>query len=1059
MRPSKLTMKAFGAYADETTVDFDAFGDGLYLIAGPTGAGKTTVFDAIAFALFGVPSGSERTTDMLHSDFAPLSTDTIVILEFTHQGRHYKVERKLHYVHKKDTGEYSLASPQATFHDNAETITGAKRVTQRIEELLGLDAGQFRRIVMLAQGEFREFLKANSERKNAILGKLFGNAEYEGLQNLLGETRRRLERRRQDRYEEIVVAMETMFVLPEELGGTDEEGRFLPGNPHLEESLSTLVDDDEAQLAALHSDGLAKAEIVEGLARRLGAAEADNSLLDELARMREELESLESEADAVAAKETEYAAAEKALHKVMPRVNEVTRTEGELDRTRWDVDQQAKEMEARQASLSEVQAAADGDGEAQERISAIVAEVAALEATREGYERLYAEIVAIDEEREEHQGASARLEELDARRTDAAERLDAMRGELAELEGCGEEAERLRTRLAVAKERCVAVSGIAAEVSDISEEDARLSADAERLVRLTKVATEASERRADLYRRFVAAQASLIAAGLETELAEVGHAMCPVCHSEFHAGDAHDFAVPVDDEPTQDDVDAAERAAAEAEAERQALHGDIKVKKATVAQRRQAAVERVRTIDSECDGWDAMTASGHLDALAGRLRDELDGAEAAHAEASAKVGRRSELLGQEPEAAAELASLDEESKSVRERVDRLALSVSSREAEVERLRGSLAFRSWDEAEGRIRELQDEQQSLREQIRMHAEALSEAKAACDETAGRLSTLRDSLPRLEEAASAAASGFATALRENGFADVSAVEDALAPAGDEDGEAWLTSRRAELDDYARSLEATRSRIAELEAQTEGKERIDLTSLQSELDVARQEREGLAEEETARQSLLDNHRSVLDRVRAARRELDSTEGAWQRIDRLASLATGANSDMGRLSFERYVMGTIFKEVLEMANRRLDIMTGGRFELVHVMGGKRKNSLAGLDIEVLDRETGRQRASGSISGGEGFLVSLALALGLSDVVQSHAGGQRLDTLFIDEGFGTLDDGKLDSVIAVLQQLADGNRLVGVISHVDKLEESIPHKLRVTSGGRGRGSSIEMELS
>ncbi|MCR5825038.1 MAG: SMC family ATPase, partial [Oscillospiraceae bacterium] len=171
---------------------------------------------------------------------------------------------------------------------------------------------------------------------------------------------------------------------------------------------------------------------------------------------------------------------------------------------------------------------------------------------------------------------------------------------------------------------------------------------------------------------------------------------------------------------------------------------------------------------------------------------------------------------------------------------------------------------------------------------------------------------------------------------------------------------------------------------------------------------------------------------------------------------AKGANSEGGKLNFSTFVMGAIFREVLEMANRRLNIMTGGRFELIHSLTVQRKNTKAGLEIEVLDVATGKQRPSASISGGEGFMVSLALALGLSDVVQNHAGGQRLDTLFIDEGFGTLDDGKLDNVISVLQQLTEGNRLVGIISHVDKLEESIPQKFRVYTDKHG--STVKPEL-
>lgn len=297
----------------------------------------------------------------------------------------------------------------------------------------------------------------------------------------------------------------------------------------------------------------------------------------------------------------------------------------------------------------------------------------------------------------------------------------------------------------------------------------------------------------------------------------------------------------------------------------------------------------------------------------------------------------------------------------------------------------------------------------------------------------------------------------LEEAGFNDMVAVAVALEPIGQNDGEHWLTARKQMLDDYAYQLESTRSRIAELEKQTAGKERVDLEVLKAELLEAKNAQTAAVNAVTEQRTICEGHKAVLHQVSAAKASLAGTDRASKRINRLAMLAVGTNSEGGKLSFDRYVMGARFREVLDMANRRLDIMTGGRFELIHSVDAGRKNAVAGLEIEVLDRETGKQRSSSSVSGGEGFMVSLALALGLSDVVQYHAGGQKLDTLFIDEGFGTLDDGKLDNVITVLQQLTEGNRLVGVISHVDKLEESIPQKLRVSSGPHG--SSLVLELS
>ena len=242
-----------------------------------------------------------------------------------------------------------------------------------------------------------------------------------------------------------------------------------------------------------------------------------------------------------------------------------------------------------------------------------------------------------------------------------------------------------------------------------------------------------------------------------------------------------------------------------------------------------------------------------------------------------------------------------------------------------------------------------------------------------------------------------------------------------------------------------------------TDGKTRVDNDAINAMLMQAKKAQAAASEAVTAQRNMLEGHVKVLKAVDDARAVLEGMENAYRRIDRLADVAVGSSGEGGKLSFDRYVMGTIFREVLEYATIRLNIMTGGRFELIHTTEANRKNEAAGLGMEVLDVVTGKQRPSGSVSGGEGFMVSLALALGLSDVVQNHAGGQKLDTLFIDEGFGSLDEGSLDNVISVLQQLTEGNRLVGIISHVDKLEESVPQKLRVAGGEHG--STLSLELS
>ena len=440
-----------------------------------------------------------------------------------------------------------------------------------------------------------------------------------------------------------------------------------------------------------------------------------------------------------------------------------------------------------------------------------------------------------------------------------------------------------------------------------------------------------------------------------------------------------------------------------------------------------------------------------------KLWQALESAKKLHQDALDSQRRKNDLTEEQSALNQKQKSLEPLIQSLAERKQELEVRLAGLQNAAEELRRLLPYPDAEQAQERLSGLQTEAASLKAEIDAHAEALRSAKEQYAGTEGALNARRDTIPGLEDALSAARDALSLSLKENQFGDLDAYRASLLPVGDQDAESWLDLRRSELDDYANDVRNTEQRVAQLRKMTAGKAPVDLEQLGAELQERRDAQGAAAEIRAAQTALLENHRDVQRRVTEIRSSLAGTDSAYKRVSRLADLAIGVNSEGGKLSFDRYVMGTIFREVLEMANRRLNVMTGGQFELVHSIDAGRRNANAGLEIEILDVAKGKCRPSGSISGGEGFMVSLALALGLSDVVQNHAGGQKLDTLFIDEGFGSLDDGKLDNVISVLQQLTEGNRLVGIISHVDKLEESIPQKLRVRS--TDSGSTLTMELS
>ncbi len=1057
MRPIRLTMKAFGCYAKETVVDFARLNGSLYLIVGRTGAGKTTIFDAISFALFGQPSGSERTADMLHSDFVPLSDDTVVTLDFEHQRRLYHVERSIHFSKNRGGDGYGDGKISATLTGPDEALEKASVVTARCTELLGLTAEQFRRIVMLAQGEFRQFLSSGSDKKNEILGRLFDNTPYLRYQTLLDSVRTRLRQERKELNEEITGVMNTVFVMPQNA----DPANYLPGSPRLTEALQALLESDEAALAALWEDHAKKNAAVEDLNRQEVAAKADNGLLDELDQKRARAKALEGQKAQIAFLTAERDAADKALHIVRPAANDLGKAEKALEQTRSGIRTKEALLLEQTAALDEAQKALAADAPKRTQAETLGREEAALRDALPQYDDLARRTQRLASDRKQLEEAQTRADEIGARGDELTQSLAAIREDLKTLEGCDADLALAEERHDKAKKRletvAAPVTGIEARVKAILLDEEKLASAREELLALTAAAAASDERRHALYQAFLNGQAGVLGADMERELAETGHTVCPVCGTAFRTDSTHRFAQPAEDAPGKADVEAAEKDAKDAESRRQAKHTYVETQSGLLAQRKETAVSDVRAVSPICDSWDILSAPTFVTRQKHELEQDLQSAGRLCNAYSARVKRRDSLLKDEKEKALAQQTANQEYEAQRKKIEELQHAVSLAQGGVDELRARLPYPDRAAAQARLDGLTEQRTALQKEIEAHEQALTAAKEAVVGTEGELRSLRSLRPQQELAVEMARTVLAQKLSAAGFPDIAAAEAALAPIGDGDGEFWLKKRSEQLNDYSNEVANLGRRIGELEEQTAGKQRVDLTVLSAKLQAAREEQSAAAEAVTKQTTLTDGHRRVLQRVRGAREKLRRTDGAYARIERLATLAVGAASDVGKLSFDRYVMGAIFRDVLEQANRRLDIMTGGRFELVHVVDAARRTSVSGLEVEVLDRETGKQRASGSISGGEGFLVSLALALGLSDVVQMHAGGQRLDTLFIDEGFGTLDDGKLDNVITVLQQLTEGNRLVGVISHVDKLEESIPQKLRVVSGPEG--STIVPEFS
>lgn len=1061
MKPITLTMKAFGSFAKETTINFRDFQNGLFLVMGDTGAGKTTIFDAIVYALYGVASGSNkkysRNPGMMHSDYVSKSENMEVKLVFEQGGKKYAVRRWIHFAKAQGTkNEYNATPPGAELTPPEGTIIkGATKVTARCTELLGLDAEQFRRIVMLAQGEFREFLSSNAKEKSEILGKLFDNSEYVRFQNLLEQSRDALERQRAGYVQTVETQMNTVFQRPESETPEDEV-LYLPGTPELIANLDRLIAAEAERSAVLKLEKQKAQTAVDSINKRRGAAEGNNKLLENLAEAQRRLEALTKKQEEMERLQREYERAEKALHQCAPQQKTWEAAKARASQTEQDIQTLQQSIRTLDKQCAARQAEVDGDHPRKQRINEINLEGKRLEDSLPQYDKLEGTHRQLEQVLQQLQTLSSELKQKQTEEAEKKNALTACESELAQLKNAGAEEISRKTDYETAKKKVDDHSQIVIDVKKVQQSEKKLGKDKAALTALSNQAGAALDEYNRLYHLFIEGQAGVLASKLKNDLNETGKGVCPVCHSVFCAGEPHDFAALVEGTPTQDEVKNARAQFDQSEKERSEKKTAVDKKEATLAATRDNLLVKAKNLLPDCESWEVLSNADYLKQSSVRLNRRKSEAKGLFEEAQKRSRRRDNLTDEQKSLVKDLETLNREIGQKTNAIGLIKEQIAGLKAKEESLRKGLAFRSKSEASARIQTLDKEGSELQAVIDQHQSALNRATEKLNNARGGLQEKENSLPKQQAEEKEAQSTFVSALARNGFANADEMGAALAPIGREGGETWLNRQHETLNEYRNDCENTRNRVAELTEQTKSLRYTNLEELNQKLEEAESRRDAAAEASAAQAGLLQNHRLVREKVAAARGELARTNKAWERLDRLAELATGVSGDGGKLSFERYVMGSIFRDVLDMANRRLDIMSGGHYELVHETNAGRKNAAAGLEIEVLDVTTGKQRPANSLSGGESFQVSLSLALGLSDVVQSHAGGIGLDTVFIDEGFGALDGSALDSAITVLKQLTEGERLVGIISHVDKLEESIPQKLKVRKTAQGSELSVEL---
>ncbi|MCI8622064.1 MAG: SMC family ATPase [Provencibacterium sp.] len=976
MKPLTLTLCAFGPFAGKQRIDFTAFESaGIFLLTGPTGAGKTTLFDAVSFALFGSPSGDTRESYSLKSQYAPDEETCFVSFTFETGGQRYTVVRtpKQDRLSKR-THEKRAVPESAELEGGEKPLSSVPAVNARIRQLLGMDREQFRQIVMLAQGDFMRLLQSKSSDKEAVFRKIFSTGRFSRFTEQLRDQALALKKEREQNVHLLLGnARSAALAAPEALEPV-LAGEF-PDTKRLHALLENQIGEDQQRFSELDTQ-------LAHLDKELLSLDLDSArtLLEQFAlrgRLSDQLklcgrDKPRREALAQAVRRGE------AARQVQPQALLFRRAGEEWERLR-----QRKENLSIQ--LQEADRALLGAAQAEKEIPSLRAEAEALEK-----EALQLDLLL--EQLERHAKAAQQRSEaekalaLSRRHEELIERLQA-RAALKEQ----------RDQLSLQRERCQ---------SALSHAQAAKAA--------AQKFSGSDIRYRQSYSAFLDAQAGLIARRLKAGVP------CPVCGSTSHPSPA-----PAPDQSISED--ALERL-------RRAREADLAAAKSAEAAF-EAAVKLL-----ELDG--APREEAPLYALLASYQEEEKALETQYLQAERQIASLSEL-----------SRVGHPRYFDREYLQRSRMELAAKRAQAEA--ELLSLRREEEALsvslGVLRS-QEEVKAKREQLgRQRAGRLERADRLANERitlAGKVEALKEQGLQTAEALQAAAkaraqseAAYRQAIAASPFQDEGDYEEALGALDS------LEAARRTLADEEKRENGLRSQLSLLEKQLEGRQPPDLESLGARRQALLQERETVSQQRDVLHARLTQNRAVLARSQSMAQEGLRLDAAYQEIGALAAIAGGNNPQ--KLTFERYVLGRYFDDIIRVANPHLRRMSQGRYCFLRREGRSSYISTTGLELEVLDGYTGKTRHVGTLSGGESFQASLSLALGMADVVSASCGSVWIDALFIDEGFGTLDPRALENAVETLLTLRQSGRMIGIISHVPELQSMISGKILITPSPDG----------
>ncbi len=947
MRPLQLELSAFGPYAGQTIFDFSKLGNnGLYLITGDTGAGKTTIFDGIIYALYGEASGAVRTVDLFRSKYALPTTPTYVTLKFVFREHTYTITRNPEYKRprKRGTGEDATETAKAELTmPDGKVISGIATVNKAIEQLLGLNREQFSQIAMIAQGDFLRLLLADTKERIEIFREIFNTKAYQNLQD---DTKRDM----LALYRQIELKRNTiLYTLKDATCDSDSEYAQQLDNVKKDQGLGTL--DETKQLLC---------NLIDEQEQRRKQFETEIAQYDEqLTQLQGQVERFEQYQNLQS--QLKNARKDYEMHtKSYETAQETYKQENDKEKLRQDTFLEIEKQKNTLESYEHMQQAMDTQQMVVKRIQENEAE---LRCSTDAYEQNKTQYEQNEKEIAQLKDVPVTLEKVQAYQLDIQRKKEHMIQVLQQVEQCVKDTNKI-VQLTDKYRK-------AYQAYDICQQD--------------YIAQE---------KAFFNAQAGILAGSLKE------NEPCPVCGSLHHpipAGLQKDAPTQQELKQKKEEIEQKTKVCSELSSQISSIRG----------QRKSTYEMLVSQNDKE-----VLFEAFHL---TGEMLEESDGQEQMLQEMGEVLHTRIDAISEE------YLQQEKQRKELQHKSRQLEL-LQKTQIQLRESREHLQIKMQDSSR-QAGMLQTQSENLLKQIEEYRKNLT--FATLQEANQHIRTLKNQYQAMIHQ----------------FETVKKVYESERIA--------VQTAKNRTEDIGKQLSVFR----ETQPDTIGLE--DVNKIVQTIEIYRTKKEECLKQQRQYDVDIANNRRIADNVKKTHQEITEQEKQYQWMKALSDTFNGSIAGKSRIMLETYVQMAFFDRIIRRANVRLMRMSEGQYELKRSEELQNKKSQIGLELDVIDHYNGTVRSVKSLSGGESFKASLSMALGMADEIQSQSGGIQIDTMFIDEGFGSLDDESLYQAIAVLQELSSNHRLVGIISHVKNLQDCIDKQIVVTKEKSG-GSAAEI---